>query len=395
MNAISLTVNGARTELLVEPRTHLADVLREQLSLTGTHLGCEQGVCGACTVLIDGRPMRSCIAPAVACDGADIRTVEGFGDDPLMAELREAFSAHHALQCGFCTPGMLITSRDIVQRLGETDERTIREELSGNLCRCTGYVGIVRAVNTVAAGKTPAPPVAVVEDSIGTTEIAQPSSPSPASTPKSAKATPSADAASPVSRPTMGSANAGGWTELTQSVHVDAQPDAVWKAVKDVNAMATCLPGAAIETFDGTNFKGVLAVKFGPIRANFGGEGTVSYEDATSSGLVEGGGSDKRTGSQVRGQVQFMVKPDETSGSVIDVIIRYRITGALAQFARGALVQNFVGHLTGIFAGNLGRLASGESPAPASEGSGELNAFGLVFTLAKDWFTRLFGRIGA
>ena len=388
MNAISLTVNGSRTEILVEPRTHLADVLREQLSLTGTHLGCEQGVCGACTVLIDGKPMRSCIAPAVACDGADIRTVEGFANDPLMGELREAFSAHHALQCGFCTPGMLITSRDIVQRLGETDEQTIREELSGNLCRCTGYVGIVRAVQAVASGKAPAAPVAVVQESVGVAEIARPS-PVAAAAPKTK---PQANVGASTSRPTMGTGSAGGWTELTQTVHVDAPPDAVWKAVKDVNAMAACLPGAAIETFDGTNFKGVLAVKFGPIRANFGGEGTVAYEDGTSSGLVEGGGSDKRTGSQVRGQVEFMVKPGEASGSSIDVTIRYRITGALAQFARGALVQNFVGHLTGIFAGNLGRLASGEGPIASSEGGGELNAFGLLSALAKSWLARLFGR---
>lgn len=394
MNAISLTVNGSRTELLVEPRTHLADVLREQLSLTGTHLGCEQGVCGACTVLIDGKPMRSCIAPAVACDGADIRTVEGFADDPLMGELREAFSAHHALQCGFCTPGMLITSRDIVQRLGETDEQTIRDELSGNLCRCTGYVGIVRAVKAVASGKAPAARPDVIQESAGHQETAQPR-PAPVAASGAQTSKPQPVATSPENRPTMSAGNAGGWTELTQTVLVDASPDAVWKAVKDVNAMAACLPGASIESFDGTNFKGVLAVKFGPIRANFGGEGTVAYEDGTSSGLVEGGGSDKRTGSQVRGQVEFMVKPGETSGSAIDVTIRYRITGALAQFARGALVQNFVGHLTGIFAGNLGQLASGETPVASSAGGGELNAFGLISALAKSWLARLLRRGGA
>lgn len=391
MTAISLTVNGSPTNVVVEPRTHLADVLREQLFLTGTHLGCEQGVCGACTVLIDGRPMRSCIAFAVTCDGADIRTIEGFGDDALMNEMREAFSAHHALQCGFCTSGMLITSRDIVQRLGETDERTIREELSGNLCRCTGYVGIVRAVQAVALGKTPSAPAAVVRESAGVPEIAQ-SDPVAAPPPKRATSKPQADAVPSASRAPVG---AVGWTGLTQTVHVKAPPDAVWKAVKDVRAMAACLPGAAIETFDGANFKGVLAIKFGPIRANFGGEGIVAYEDGTSSGLVEGGGSDKRTGSQVRGQVEFMVRPHEASGSAIDVTIRYRITGALAQFARGAIVQSFVGHLTGIFAGNLGRLANSESPASVLQGSNELNALGVMFTFAKNWFERLFRRKGA
>ncbi len=148
---IALRVNGEAVEALVLPRTHLADFLREQLGLTGTHLGCEHGVCGACTLLMNGAPARSCIAYAVACDAADIRTIEGFDDDPVMAELRAAFTAEHALQCGYCTPGMLITARDIVLRLPGADERRIRIELSGNLCRCTGYLGIVRAIQRVIA----------------------------------------------------------------------------------------------------------------------------------------------------------------------------------------------------------------------------------------------------
>ncbi|MGH7126893.1 MAG: (2Fe-2S)-binding protein [Stellaceae bacterium] len=151
MTAISLTVNGRTVSAEVEPRTHLGDFLRDHLRLTGTHLGCEHGVCGACTVLISGAPARACIAYAVACDGLEIRTIEGFEDDALMAELREAFSREHGLQCGFCTAGMLISARDIVQRFPGADERRIRTELSGNLCRCTGYVGIVKAVTSVAA----------------------------------------------------------------------------------------------------------------------------------------------------------------------------------------------------------------------------------------------------
>src|SRR5215472_6008364 len=124
--SVTLSVNGAEHTLMVEPRTHLADGLREQLNLTGTHLGCEQGVCGACTVNIDGKPQRSCIAYAVDCDGSDIRTIEGYEDDALMGELRDAFTEHHALQCGFCTPGMLITARDMILRLGEISDGRIR-----------------------------------------------------------------------------------------------------------------------------------------------------------------------------------------------------------------------------------------------------------------------------
>ena len=147
--SVQLEVNGKPATGEVEPRLHLADFLREHLHLTGTHLGCEHGVCGACTVWLDGAPARSCINFAVACDGASVRTIEGFDDDAVMVELREAFTAEHALQCGYCTPGMLITARDIVLRLPFADEARIRKELAGNLCRCTGYVGIVRAIASV------------------------------------------------------------------------------------------------------------------------------------------------------------------------------------------------------------------------------------------------------
>jgi carbon-monoxide dehydrogenase small subunit len=151
MTRITLHVNGRPLHAEAEPRTHLADHLREAHQLTGTHLGCEHGVCGACTVQIDGAPARSCITFAVACEGRQIRTIEGFADDPVMTQLREAFCAEHALQCGYCTPGMLVTARDIVTRLPEADEARIRLELAGNLCRCTGYRGIVRAIQRVLA----------------------------------------------------------------------------------------------------------------------------------------------------------------------------------------------------------------------------------------------------
>ncbi len=149
MKTITLGVNGQEVTATVEPRLHLADFLREQRLLTGTHLGCEHGVCGACTILVDGAPSRSCIMLAVACDGADVRTIEGLEDDALMAELRTAFSEEHALQCGYCTPAMLITARDIVMRLPDADDRRVRVELSGNMCRCTGYMGIVNAIRRV------------------------------------------------------------------------------------------------------------------------------------------------------------------------------------------------------------------------------------------------------
>lgn len=150
---IQLQINGTPVTAEVLGRTHLADFLREDQFLTGTNLGCEHGVCGSCTIEIDGAPSRSCITFAAACEGMKIRTIEGFRDDEVMSALREAFSAEHALQCGYCTPGMLITSRDIVLRLPDADEARIRKELSGNLCRCTGYAGIVRAIESVLTSR--------------------------------------------------------------------------------------------------------------------------------------------------------------------------------------------------------------------------------------------------
>ena len=150
-SSIQLLINGREVCADVQGRTHLADFLREEQLLTGTNLGCEHGVCGACTLEIDGAPARSCITFAAACHGARVRTIEDFADDAVMLALREAFSAHHALQCGYCTPGMLMTARDIVLRLPHATEPQIRKELSGNLCRCTGYTGIVQAIQSVLA----------------------------------------------------------------------------------------------------------------------------------------------------------------------------------------------------------------------------------------------------
>jgi aerobic-type carbon monoxide dehydrogenase small subunit (CoxS/CutS family) len=148
---LSLVINGRSVTAAVEPRLNLVDFLREHQYLTATHIGCEHGVCGACTVLVDGVPARSCLTFAVAADRAAITTLEGFDNDPVMNVLREKFSEHHALQCGFCTPGMLMTARDIITRIPDADEKRIRLELSGNLCRCTGYVGIVEAVQSALA----------------------------------------------------------------------------------------------------------------------------------------------------------------------------------------------------------------------------------------------------
>jgi aerobic carbon-monoxide dehydrogenase small subunit len=151
--AIKVTVNGVAYERTVEPRLLLSDFLRHTLGLTGTHVGCEHGVCGACTLLLDDDSVRSCLLFAVQVDGACLETVESLGTIDRMNPLQEAFHEHHALQCGFCTPGMLMTATDLLRKYPLASDEEIREGLSGNLCRCTGYEHIVNAVRAAARGK--------------------------------------------------------------------------------------------------------------------------------------------------------------------------------------------------------------------------------------------------
>jgi aerobic carbon-monoxide dehydrogenase small subunit len=151
MIAITIQLNGTKVAHNIEPRETLADFLRERCNLTATHLGCEHGACGACTVAVDDQATRSCLVLAAMCDGRSVTTLEGLRSDATMDVLRRHFHECHALQCGFCTPGMLMMARDMLQRLRRPDENTVRHELSGQICRCTGYTGIVNAI--VAAGQ--------------------------------------------------------------------------------------------------------------------------------------------------------------------------------------------------------------------------------------------------
>jgi aerobic carbon-monoxide dehydrogenase small subunit len=151
MKTISIRLNGEQVSRAVDDRLSLADFIRDHCLLTGTHVGCEQGVCGACTLMMDGKPVRSCITLTAAADQTEVRTVEGYGGDELMRAIRKAFNQRHALQCGFCTPGMLVTAYDMLSRVPDLDRDRIRTELAGNLCRCTGYLSIIEAIQDVHA----------------------------------------------------------------------------------------------------------------------------------------------------------------------------------------------------------------------------------------------------
>jgi aerobic carbon-monoxide dehydrogenase small subunit len=349
MKALSLSVNNESVEALAEPRTHLADFLRDQLRLTGTHLGCEHGVCGACTVLIDGQPARACIAYAVQCEGAEVRTIEGFEDDALMNELRVAFSREHALQCGFCTPGMLIAARDLVLRLPGADERRIREEMSGNLCRCTGYLGIVRAIQSVAAAHT------------ASNDVLRPESP------KSAPVARFVPAEGRVEGKAKTAAIASG-TRIEDEFTVNHPLAKVWAAFADMPAVAACLPGAEITEHTPSSAKGRINVKFGPMRAAFAGGAALERDEAAKRGLIRGAGQDSLSSSRARGDISYQLKEAEKPGTTRIVLsIDYSLQGPLAQFSRGGLVKEFVATMVAQFAINLDRHLAGQgSAAPAA-----------------------------
>jgi carbon-monoxide dehydrogenase small subunit len=366
MTAVSLLVNGQDVRADIAPRTHLADFLREQRLLTGTHLGCEHGVCGACTLLIDDAPARSCIAFAAACDGARVTTIEGLETDPVMTALRAAFTAEHALQCGYCTPGMLVTARDIVLRLPDADAARIRLELAGNLCRCTGYAGIVRAVQRVLA-----------DDSLALTRPAAPATLSRAAGEGSA-----APVALARSAGEDGRARARGASpEIIQTLRLAHSRETVWRALQDPALVAACIPGAALTGVDGTRIQGTMTTALGPIRARFAGTATLTY-GPDFTGTLTGDGQDGA--NRLGGEARFAVSADGEAASMLNLSVTYALRGPLAQFARGAVVQDFAAEIAGLFARNLEATLQGRAPAPARR----LGLLGLLWrVLRRRWRT--------
>jgi len=376
MKPIQLMVNGRSVVESVEARTHLADFLREKLNLTGTHLRCEQGVCGACTLLIDGQPARSCITYAVMCDGAAITTIEGLDDDPVMAALRRAFSEEHGLQCGFCTPAMLVTARDIIARVPEADEARIRLELSGNLCRCTGYVGIVRAVNRVLKeareGAFAAQPL-----------LSMPLGPVGARVARSALDRSSTKAASVargdeggLAHGVLGLAGRQPNIEVRQSFEVSCPPGEVWKFFSNIEQVARCLPGASLtRPPDGNKVNGKFSAKLGPITTTFTGAARIVRDDDNLRGVVLGAGNDRLSGSRAVGEIEYRLLPEGT-GTRVELMIRVLLVGPLAQFGRSGIVEDIVARVAQAFARNLEARLTGsvselemQTSAPLAAGS--------------------------
>jgi len=388
--ALSLSVNGRAVSAEVEPRLHLADFLRDELNLTGTHLGGEHGVCGACTLLVDGEPVRSCITFAGVCGGADVTTIEGLDDDEIAIELRAAFNREHALQCGFCTPGMLVTARDLVLRLREPDDRRVRLGLSGNLCRCTGYVGIVQAVRSVIAARRGRGIAAIVADPgrglgpIGA-RVGSGLAAAARAAPKTAapRVPPAASKVATAFTPT---------DSFEQSFSIGRPPAEVFAAFGRIREIADCIPGAVIDGEPAPNrVEGGIRVRFGPISPMFRGAAVVERDEERFAGRILGKGADAGERSTMQGDIRYRIVGGEEPGTArVELEIGYALKGALAQFGRPSLVRNLAGRMVAEFSRNLedrltGRLSE-VAPKPINVPRLVLNSFRARLAM---WIKRL------
>ena len=375
MTHISLTINGTQRDIDVEPRRSLVDYLRDDERLTGTHIGCEHGVCGACTILIDGAPARSCITYAVACESAEIITLEGLEDDPVISELRTAFHEHHALQCGYCTPGMLISAYDIVTRLPYADENRMRLELSGNLCRCTGYVGIVSAINSVLEKHRAAPltraPICENLGPVGSHPPVQKSKSIkthgrqtfPPRQQQPAAQTQKND----LSGEDWGAVDAQG-VELLQSFEVRYPRTTVWRLFENLEEVAHCVPGALLtSTPVNGQAEGEVTIKLGPITSAFSGLVEIERDNENYSAIVRGVGRDPISASRARAIIAYQIHATEDEVSQVSVSVKFLLAGPLAQFSRSGLLRNVADHLTKQFAGNLVARLSGAHVADTAD----------------------------
>ena len=375
MTHISLTINGTQRDIDVEPRRSLVDYLRDDERLTGTHVGCEHGVCGACTILIDGAPARSCITYAVACESAEIITLEGLEDDPVISELRTAFHEHHALQCGYCTPGMLISAYDIVTRLPYADENRMRLELSGNLCRCTGYVGIVSAINSVLEKHRAAPltraPICENLGPVGSHPPVQKSKSIkthgrqtfPPRQQQPAAQTQKND----LSGEDWGAVDAQG-VELLQSFEVRYPRTTVWRLFENLEEVAHCVPGALLtSTPVNGQAEGEVTIKLGPITSAFSGLVEIERDNENYSAIVRGVGRDPISASRARAIIAYQIHATEDEVSKVSVSVKFLLAGPLAQFSRSGLLRNVADHLTKKFAGNLVARLSGAHVADTAD----------------------------
>jgi aerobic-type carbon monoxide dehydrogenase small subunit (CoxS/CutS family)/carbon monoxide dehydrogenase subunit G len=319
---VTMTVNGSEVTVRVPPRVHLADALREELGLTGTHLGCEHGVCGMCTVLVDGAAARACLLFAVQCEGAEIVTVEGLGSQDDQHPLQRAFSAHHGLQCGFCTPGMLMSSYDLLADGTPVPPEELPVEMSGVLCRCTGYRGILAAVADVAAEHpdgVPPPRNCRARTLVGRGGPAAP-----------AGAVEQAPPPAPVEvRLPSGAPSAT--VEVRTQLGVPVEK--AWEVLDDFQRLAACLPGAElVEVLGDDRYRGRATVALGPVKLAFDGLAQVVEREGHRMRVLAQGAD--TGGSTTQADIRLRAEPTDAGGTVLQADAALFLSGRIAQFGR-------------------------------------------------------------
>jgi aerobic-type carbon monoxide dehydrogenase small subunit (CoxS/CutS family)/carbon monoxide dehydrogenase subunit G len=328
---VSFTVNGTPVSIRVPARMHLGDALRMHLGLSGTHLGCEHGVCGMCTVLIDGDAARACLVFAVQAEGSDVVTVEGLGTQDRQHPLQQAFSHHHALQCGFCTPGFLMSSYDLLTHSeGGVDPETLPEELSGVICRCTGYRGILAAVTDVAETHPegiPAPLNCAPRTLVGRGGAAP-------ATAAALDEAPIGDAAeqapAELTRPT-------GTPTLTVQVtrQLTSPVDDVWAVMDDVDRLARCLPGAEMTADLGEDkYRGRAKVSLGPVRLAFEGLAQITERDAAEHRLALLAQGADTGGNRTAAEITLRATATPEGATELQADAAVFLSGRIAQFGR-------------------------------------------------------------
>ncbi|MGH3095798.1 MAG: 2Fe-2S iron-sulfur cluster-binding protein [Streptosporangiales bacterium] len=355
---VEMTVNGTEVSLDVPARMTLADVLRERLGLTGTHLGCEHGVCGMCTVLVDGEATRSCLLFACQVDRAELVTVEGLGSPDDLHPLQASFGRHHGLQCGFCTPGFLMSSYDLLSHDSAVERADLPAELSGVLCRCTGYRNIVDAVDDVATAcreGIPAPKNCGERVLLGRRSAPLSSAAGGAAQAPDVDAEPAPTVPDeiklPASEPSVS-------IEVTSTL--EASPSAVAAVFGDVPLLARCLPGAELTRDLGNDwYAGRARVTLGPIGLSFGGIAHLLSHEADRIHILAQG--DDAAGSRAQAEIHLQAFSAGT-GTTLRANAHLFLAGRIAGFGR-SLAGDVSRRMFEQFASAVDRTARGERPA--------------------------------
>ena len=381
---VRLTVNGTPAVLNLPARVTLADALRDHLGLTGTHLGCEHGVCGMCTVLVDGEAARACLLFACQLDGSDVVTVEGLGRPDDLHPLQESFGRNHALQCGFCTPGFLLSSYDLLANKPEVTEEELPEELSGVICRCTGYRNIVTAVaqtHRAHPDGIPEPGNCARRALVGRSTGQSANVPEAAAEQTVAAVTQDVEITLPQGDPTVA-------VEITTDL--DVPLDKVWTVLDDVHLLARCLPGAELtEDLGNQRYTGRARVAVGPIKLSFTGIAHIVEHDAGTGRLRVLAQGQDTGGAQTQADIMLVARSTE-SGTQLRADAHVYLTGRIAQFGR-ALAGDISRRMFEQFADSVKQAAtSGQAP---STPAGAPSALRLVFGTLADRFRSALRRL--